>query len=65
MVQHLLAKPLQGKQKYTGNNKVRSYRTNNPPLWPDACSCLDSSGFLKGDLCIPLGVYVASLLHGV
>ena len=34
-------------------------------LWQDTYNCLDSVRFLKGDFCIPLGVYVASLLHAL
>ena len=33
-------------------------------FWRVAYSRLDLLGFLKGEFCSPLGVYVASLLHG-
>ena len=65
VVQHLVTKPSRGKQKCTDVDRARCYRTINLPLWRDAHSCLDSLGFLKGDFCSPLGVHVASLLHGV
>ena len=65
LVQHLVAKPLQPKQKYNDKDTVGSYRTIDLPLWQDAYSCLDSVGFLKGDFCTLLGVYVASLMDGV
>ena len=42
-----------------------AYRTVSLPVWQDAYSLLDTVGFLEDDLCTPLGVYVASLLHGV
>ena len=35
------------------------------PPWLGANSCPDFLRFLKGEFCTPLGVYVASLLHGV
>ena len=51
----------------TNPNSPRStaYRTVSLPVWQDAYSLLDTVGFLKDDFCTPLGVYVASLLHGV
>ena len=64
-MQHLVAKPLQGKQKYNDGNRAGSYRTIDLPLWRDAYSCLDSVGFLQRDFCSPHGLYAASLLHGV
>ena len=56
---------LQAKQKCTDKDTVRSYRSIDLPMWQDTYSCQDSVGFLKGDFCTPLGVYVASLLYGV
>ena len=65
IVQHLVGKPLYHKQKYQNQNTVGTYRTIALPLWQDAYSCLDSLPFLCGDFRTPVGVYVASLLHGV
>ena len=65
LVQHLMGKPLFKKQKYKFEEMAWSYLTIHLPLWQDAYSCLDSLGSLKGVSCIPLGVYVASLLHGI
>ena len=64
-MQHLLAKPVQGKQKYTDKERLGSYRTIDLLLWQDVYNRLDSVSFLKGDFCDPLGVYVAYLPHGV
>ena len=64
LVQHLVGKPLNHKQKYQNQNTVGTYRTIDLPLWQDAYSCLDSSPFLCGDFRTAVGVYVASLLHG-
>ena len=35
------------------------------PVWQDAYRHVDTVGFLGDDFCTPLGVYVASSLHGV
>ena len=34
-------------------------------VWQDAYKHVNTVGFLGDDFCTPLGVYVASLLHGV
>ena len=65
LLQHLAGKALFKKQKYEFKDTVGRYRTIDLPLWQDAYSGLDSLGFLKGDSCTPVGVYVPSLLHGV
>ena len=65
LIQHLVGKPLFHKQKYQLQNTVGTYRTIDLPLWQDAYSCLDSVRFLRGNFCTLVGVYVASLLHGV
>ena len=51
-------------QKYQNKDTVGTYRTIDLPLWQDAYTCLDSLPFLCGDFRTPVGVYVASLLHG-
>ena len=56
-MQHLVGKPLFKKQKYEFKDTVGLYRTIYLPFWQDACSCLDSLGFLKGDFYTPLGVW--------
>ena len=63
LVQHLVSKPLQAKQGYSQGGRARWYRTIHPAIWRDVYNCLDSLGFMKGDFCSPLGVYLASLLH--
>ena len=65
LIQHLVEKPLFHKQKYQLQNTVGTYRAIDVPLWQGAYSCLDSLRFLRGGFCTPVGVYVASLLHGV
>ena len=65
LIQHLAGKPLFHKQKYQNKDTVGTYRTINLPLRQDAYSCLDAVLFLRGTFCTPVGVYVASLLHGV
>ena len=65
LVQHLVAKPLQGKPKYIDGDRAGLYRTIDLLVWRDAYNCLDSVSFLRGDFCTSLGVYMASLLHGV
>ena len=65
LVQHLVGKPLFYKQKYSHKETVGTYRTIHLPLWQDAYACLDSLPFLCAELRTPIGVYVASLLHGV
>ena len=65
LLQHLAGKPLFHKQKYQLKDTMGTYRTIELPLWQDAYSCLDSVRFLKEEFGDPLGVYMASLLHGV
>ena len=65
LIQHLVGKPLFAKQKYQLQNTVGTYRTIDLPLWHDADSRSDLVRFLRGDICTPAGVYVASLPHGV
>ena len=65
LVQHLVGKPLFHKQKYHKKDTVGTYRTIHLPLWQDAYTCLDSLPFLCAEFRTPIGVYVASLLHGV
>ena len=64
-MQHFVSKPLQAKQGYSHGEKARWYRTIDLAVWRDAYNCLDSLRLLKGDFWSPVGVYVASLLHGV
>ena len=65
LVQHLVGKPLFYKQKFANKETVGTYRTIHLPLWQDAYTCLDSVPFLCAEFRTPIGVYVASLLHGV
>ena len=65
LVQHLVGRPLFYKQKYSNKETLGAYRTIHPPLWQDAYACLDSPPFLCAEFRTPIGVYVASLLHGV
>ena len=68
LVQFLLTKPFRNAQTYcTPPPPPRSaaYRTVSLPVWHDAYRHVDMVGFLGDDFCTPLGVYVASLLHGV
>jgi hypothetical protein len=65
LVQHLVGRPLFYKQKYSNKETVGAYRTIHLPLWQDAYACLDSLPFLCAEFRTPIGVYVASLLHGV
>ena len=65
LLQHPARKPLFKKQKYDFKATVGMYRTIDLPLRQDTYSCLDSLGFLKGDFCTPILVYVASLVHEV
>ena len=64
LVQHLVGRPLFYKQKYSNKETVGAYRTIHVPLWQDAYACLDSLPFLCAEFRTPIGVYVASLLHG-
>ena len=64
-VQFLLTKPLQKAQTYPNPPRSAAYRTVSLSVWQDAYTHLDTVGFLEDDFCTPLGVYVASLLHGV
>ena len=65
LVQHFVYKPLQAKHGYSHGHKAGWCRTIDLGVWRDAYNYLDSLGFLKGDFCSPLGMYMASLLHGV
>ena len=42
-----------------------AYCSVSLPVWQDAYRHVDTVGFLGDDFRTPLGVYVASLLHGV
>ena len=64
-VQFLITKPLQKAQTYPSPPRSAAYRTVSLLVWQDAYSLLDKVDFLEDDFCTPLGVYVASLLHGV
>ena len=65
LVHHLVGKPLFYKQKYHNKDIVGMYRTIHLPLPHDAYTCLDSRPAVCADFRTPIGVYVASLLHGV
>ena len=65
LVLHLVGKPLFYQQNYSNKETVGTYRTIHLPLWQDAYTCLDSLQFLCAEFRTPIGVYVASLLHGV
>ena len=64
-VQLLLTKPFRNAQTYPNPSRPAAYRTVSLPVWQDAYRHVDTVGFLGDDFCTPLGVYVASLLHGV
>ena len=64
-MQFLITKPLQKAQTYPPPPRSAAYHTVSLPVWQDAYRHLDTVGFLEDDFCTPLGVYVASLLHGV
>ena len=64
-VQFLLSKPFCEAQTYSQPPRSSGYRTVSLPVWQDAYKHVDTVGFLGDDFCTPLGVYVASLLHGV
>ena len=67
-VQFLLTKPFRNAQTYCTPPPPRrsaAYRIVSLPVWHDAYRHVDMVGFLGDDFCTPLGVYVASLLHGV
>ena len=64
-VQFLLTKPFRDAQTYPNPPRSAAYRTVSLPVWQDAYRHVDTVGFLGDDFCTPLGVYVASLLHGV
>ena len=64
-VQFLLTKPLRNAQTYPNPPRSATYRTVSLPMWHDAYRHVDTVGFLGDDFCTPLGVYVASLPHGV
>ena len=64
-VQFLLTKPFREAQTYPDPPRSSGYRTVSLPVWQDADKHVDTVGFLCDDFCTPLGVYVASLLHGV
>ena len=64
-VQFLLTKPFREAQTYSQPPRSSGYRTVSLPVWQDAYKHVDMVGFLGDDFCTPLGVYVASLLHGV
>ena len=64
-VQFLLSNPLCEAQTYSQPPRSSGYRTVSLPVWQDAYKHVDTVGFLGDDFCTPLGVYVASLLHGV
>ena len=64
-VQLLITKPLQKAQTYPRPPRSAAYRIVSLPVWHDAYSLLDKVDFLEDDFRTPLGVYVASLLHGV
>ena len=64
-VQFLLTKPFRNAQTYPKPPRSTAYRTVSLPVWQDAYRHVDTVVFLGDDFCTPLGVYVASLLHGV
>ena len=64
-VQFLLTKSFRNAQTYPIPPRSAAYRTVSLPVWQDAYRHVDKVGFLGDDFCTPLGVYVASLLHGV
>ena len=64
-VQFSFHKPLQHAQMYVQAPWSAAYRTMDLRVWHDAYTQLENVHFLRDDFCTPLGVYVASLLHGV
>ena len=64
-MQFLLTKPFQKAQTYLNPPRSAAYRAVSLSLWRDAYRHVDTVGFLGDNFCTPLGVYVASLLHGV
>ena len=64
-VQFLVTKPFRDAQTYPDPPRSSGYRTVSLPVWQNAYKHVDTVGFLGDDFCTPLGVYVASLLHGV
>ena len=65
LVQFVITKPLQKAQTYPSVPQVAAYRTVSLPVWQHAYNLLDTVGFPEDDFCTPLGVYVASMVHGV
>ena len=64
-VQFLVTKPFRNAQTYPNPPRSAAYRTVSLPVWQDAYTHVDTVGFLGDHFCTLLGVYVASLLHGV
>ena len=67
LVQFLAQKPLAKEQGYLSPPPPRAAKFGTVELgvWREAYAHLELLPFLQNDFCTPLGVYVASLLHGV